>query len=156
MQQRLTPLQARQKIKYYCAYQERSHQEVKNKLYEFGLRKEDVEEILSELISEDYLNEERFARIFAGSKFRQKQWGKNKILHELKARSVSPYNIKVAMREIDEDEYASCLEKLTHEKWNVLKNEQYIIRETKTIRYMMQKGFEADQVKNVLKNLRGK
>ena len=70
--QRLTPSQARQKIKYYCAYQERSHREVKNKLYGFGLFKNDVEEILSELISEDYLNEERFARQFAGSKFRVK------------------------------------------------------------------------------------
>ena len=94
MQQRLTPLQARQKIRHYCAYQERSHADVKNKLYEYGLRTNDVDEIISELISEDFLNETRFAQLYAPSKFRQNQWGKNKIIHSLKQKNVSSYNIK--------------------------------------------------------------
>ena len=82
--QQLTKEQAHQKAKHYCAYQERCHSEVKEKLYGFGLRKSDVEDLLSKLIEEDYLNEERFAIQFAGGRFRMKQWGRIKIKYELK------------------------------------------------------------------------
>ena len=154
--QRLTPLQARQKIKYYCAYQERSHQEVKNKLYAFGLYKNDVEEIISELITEDYLNEERFARLFVGSKFRAKQWGKNKILHALKLKNVSAYNIKIAMKEIDVEEYENTLQNLCTKKWKELKQEQFIVRTVKTRNFLVQRGFEYDMIGKAIAKLREK
>src|SRR5688500_6130993 len=99
---RLTPEQAFQKIKQYCAYQERSHAEVKEKLYSFSLFKSDVESLISRLIEEDYLNEERFAKMFAGGKFRMKHWGRVKIRYELKQKQVSEYNIKKALQEIAE------------------------------------------------------
>ena len=86
---RIDKEQAFQKLKHYCGYQERSHQEAKEKLYSFGLYKQEVEELLSRLIEENYLNEERFAVAFAGGKFRMKGWGKVKILHALKEKRVS-------------------------------------------------------------------
>lgn len=102
---RLTPEQAYQKIKHYCGYQERSHAEVKEKLYSFGLWKNDVEMLLSRIIEEDYLNGERFAKAFVGGKFRMKHWGRVKIKYELKQKQVSEYNIRKAMKEINEDDY---------------------------------------------------
>src|SRR5882762_609956 len=98
---RLSQEQALQKAKHYCAYQERCHSEVKEKLYSFGLWKQEVETILSQLIEEGYLNEERFAIQFAGGKFRMKQWGRVKIKYELKQRQVSEYCVKKALKEID-------------------------------------------------------
>jgi regulatory protein len=80
-----------QKIKHYCAYQERSHAEAREKLYSFGLYRQEVETLLSQLIEENYLNEERFAVAFAGGKFRMKQWGKTKIKYELQQKRVSAY-----------------------------------------------------------------
>jgi len=154
--QKFTPQQALQKIKTYCAYQERSHQEVKEKLYSFGLYKNDVENILGELIAENYLNEERFATLFAGGKFRMKQWGRIKIANELKQRNVSAYNIRIAMQEINDEAYKNTLQKLALAKWNSLKNEQYINREVKTTRYLLQKGFEAVLIKSTLAGIRGK
>src|SRR5688500_5343884 len=121
---KLTPAQALQKVKHYCAYQERSHAEVKDKLYSMGLWKNEAETILSQLIEEDYLNEERFARMFAGGKFRMKKWGKVKIRYELKQRQVSEYNIKKAMKEIDEEEYISTFDKQFDEKLKLLKSEK--------------------------------
>ena len=91
----LTKQEALQKAKHYCAYQERCHSEVKEKLYGFGLWKNDVEDLLSTLIEEDYLNEERFAIQFAGGRFRMKQWGRVKIKYELKQKKVSDYLIKL-------------------------------------------------------------
>jgi regulatory protein len=85
----LTPDQAWQKIKHYCAYQERSHQETKDRLYGYGLSTKDVEVLLSKLIEEDYLNETRFATLFAGGHFRTKKWGRVKIAYELKQKRVS-------------------------------------------------------------------
>src|SRR5690606_33190020 len=93
--------QALQKIKQYCAYQERCHSEVRDKLYSFGLRQSEVEEMITLLIVENYLNEERFAIHFAGGKFRMKQWGKHKIKQALKLRKVSDYCINKALKDID-------------------------------------------------------
>ena len=98
---RLTKEQALPKIKHYCTYQERSHKEVKEKLYGFGLYKTDVEELLAQLIEEDYLNEERFAIQYAGGKFRMKQWGRVKIQSGLQERQVSTYCIRKAISAID-------------------------------------------------------
>ncbi|PZP52601.1 MAG: RecX family transcriptional regulator [Pseudopedobacter saltans] len=152
---RLTPSQAWDKIKYYCAYQERSHQEVKDKLYKFGLRSSDVDELLSRLIEENYLNEERFARMFVGGKFRMKHWGRIKIESELKMKRISPYNIRIAMKEIEDEAYQAILEKLTEAKWISLKGEQYIVRQVKTLRYMAQKGYETNLVSAFIQKLRG-
>jgi regulatory protein len=150
----LTPDGAFTKLKHYCAYQERSHAEVKEKLYSYGLRKTDVEILLSRLIEENYLNEERFARQFAGGKFRMKKWGRIKIIYELKQKRISPYNIKQAMEEIDELQYQSVMKKLVAERWKKLKNEQHIVRQVKTQQYLMQKGFEPNLVKAAIAELR--
>ena len=138
----LTKEQALQKLKHYCAYQERSHSEVKEKLYALGVWKKDHDEIISTLIEENYLNEERFAIAFAGGRFRIKQWGRVKIKYELKHRQVSEYCIKKAMKQIGEDEYLSVLQKLAKEKYASLKSEQWIIRKKKTSDYLIGKGFE--------------
>ena len=149
----LTKEQALQKLKHYCTYQERSHYEVKQKLYELGVRSSDHDEIIASLIDEDYLNEERFAIQFAGGKFRMKQWGKKKILYALKEKKVSDYSIKKALAQINEDDYLIVLKKLAEEKYNLLKDEQYMDRKKKTIDYLLQKGYEYENVNNILSSL---
>ena len=148
---RLTPEQAFPKLKYYCGYQERSHAEVKEKIYSYGLWKQDVEKLLSQLIEEDYLNEERFAKAFAGGKFRMKQWGKVKIKYELKQKQVSEYCIKKGLKEIDEEEYLKTLNKLLDEKSSILKTEKnMLIKKRKISDYLLQKGYERDLIMQLL------
>lgn len=142
------------RIRHYCSYQERSHQEVKEKLYGFGLRKTEVEELLATLIEEDYLNESRFAEQFAGGRFRMKKWGRVKIVYELKQRQVSTYNIKKAIAAIEEEDYLAVLQKLSDEKWDSLKNEQYLNRQAKTTHYLLQKGFELPLIKQAIAQTR--
>lgn len=149
----LTKEQALQKLKHYCTYQERSHYEVKQKLYELGVRTNDHDEMIASLIDQDYLNEERFAIQFAGGKFRMKQWGKKKILYALREKKVSDYSIKKALAEINEDDYLEVLKKLTEEKYGLLKDEQYLKRKKKTIDYLIQKGYEYDIVNKILSSL---
>jgi regulatory protein len=146
----LTKEQALQKLKHYCAYQERCHSEVKEKLYQLGVWKKDHDEIIASLIEENYLNEERFAIAYAGGKFRVKQWGRVKIRYELKQKQVSEYSIKKAMKQIDEEEYLSVLNKLAKEKYAALKSEQYLVRKKKTMDYLAAKGFEAELVRRVI------
>jgi regulatory protein len=152
----LSKEQALQKAKHYCAYQERSHYEVKEKLYSFGLYKQQVEELLSQLIEEGYLNEERFAIQFAGGKFRMKQWGRVKIKYELKQRFVSDYCIKKALKQIDEAEYLDTVRKLASKKWAVIKadSSNKFTRLAKATDYLLQKGYEPELVKKVLNELR--
>jgi regulatory protein len=142
----LTKEEAIQKLKHYCTYQERSQNEVKSKLYELGIRKADHDEIISALIENDYLNEERFARQFVGGKFRMKDWGRKKIYYGLREKGVSEYLIKIAMKEIDEDEYQKVLEELAEKKWESLKGEDYMSRKRKTMDFLLQRGFESQLV----------
>ena len=142
----LTREQALQKLKHYCAYQERCHQDVKEKLYSLGVWKRDQDEIIAGLIEENYLNEERFAIAFAGGKFRIKGWGRVKIKYELKQKQVSDYCIKKALKQIDEDEYWTLLKKTAVDKYNALKGEQYLIRKKKTMDYLIARGFESQLV----------
>ena len=149
----ITKEQALQKLKHYCTYQERSHYEVKQKLWELGVRSGDHDELIATLIDEDYLNEERFAIQFAGGKFRMKEWGKKKILYGLREKKVSDYLIKKALAAIDEEDYMKVLNKLAEEKYNSLKDEQYLERKKKTIDYLIQKGYEYDLVNKAVSSL---
>jgi regulatory protein len=143
--------QALQKIKHYCAYQERCHKEVKEKLYELGLYGKDVDELISQLIEENYLNEERFAIQYAGGKFRMNHWGKIKIKYALKQKQVSEYCIKKALTQIDDEAYNKTIEKLVADKQNILRSEKNLFVKFRKVQdYMMQKGFEPDLVKDAL------
>ena len=155
-QKHLTKEQALQKLKHYCAYQERCHSEVKEKLYALGVWKKDQDEIISTLIEENYLNEERFARMFAGGKFRMKNWGKKKIEYALKDKKVSSYSINKGLKEIDEEAYLQLLEKLTEKKYESLRSEQHLVRKKKTMDYLLQKGFEPDLISKAVNNLKSK
>jgi len=146
----VTKEQALQKLKHYCAYQERCHSEVKEKLFALGIWKKDQDEIIATLIEENYLNEERFAIAFAGGRFRIKQWGKVKIKYELKQKQVSEYSIKKALKQIPEEDYTATLKKLADEKYASLKTEQYLIRKKKTMDYLIGKGFEMELVRGVV------
>jgi regulatory protein len=134
--------QAIHRIRHYCAYQERAQQEVRDKLYELGMTKDEVEEIMSDLIAENFLNEERFAVQFAGGHFRIKGWGKVKIQHALQQKRVSSYNIKIGLKAIDGDAYLKTLEQLATKKWNSLKGERGLSRMAKTYAFLQQRGFE--------------
>ena len=150
---RLTKEQAIQKLRHYCTYQERSHSEVQQKLWELGVRKTEHDEIIASLIEDDYLNEERFAKQFVGGKFRMKDWGRKKIYYALKEKKVSDFAIKIAMKEIDEEAYQKMLEELAEKKYESLKGEQFMVRKKKTLDYLLQKGYESDLVSGVLKRL---
>lgn len=153
---RLGKEQAILSIRRFCAYQERAQQEVRDKLYEYGMTKDEVEEILSDLISENFLNEERFAFQFAGGHFRIKGWGKVKINHALKQKRVSPYNIKKALESIDLDAYDKTLNALALKKWNSLKGERGLSKMAKTQAFLYQRGFEPQLIQPILQKLNKK
>ena len=143
--------EALQKAKQYCAYQERCHSEVKEKLYSLGMYKKEVDELLSELISENYLNEERFAIQFAGGKFRIKLWGRIKIKYALKQKQVSEYCIKKGLACINETDYKKTLQKLFDQKLKTLKGEKNIfIKKRKLQDCLIQKGFETNLVSGLI------
>ena len=136
-----------QKLKQYCAYSERCHADVINKLYELKVWKKDQDEIIATLIQENFLNEERFAKIFCRGHFYNKKWGRKKITAALMQKNISSYCIKKGMQEIEASDYQNTLEKLFTEKWNSLQGEKNkFVKMTKTKNYLIQKGFEADLI----------
>lgn len=126
---------------------------MQQKLWDLGVWRVDHDEIISKLIEDDYLNEERFAKAFAGGRFRLKEWGRKKIYYGLREKKVSEYNIKIAMKEIDEAEYFKTLHKLAEKKYASLKSEQYLVRKKKTIDYLLQRGFENELINETLTRL---
>ena len=150
----ISPEQAMQKARHYCAYQERCHQEVREKLYGFGLAKNVVEQLLCQLIDEDYINEERFARQFTGGKFRMKGWGRTRIKNELRQRQVSDYCIRIALTEISDSDYEAMLEKLATAKWESLSREnESLVKMKKLQDYLLYKGYEWELVQKTIKCL---
>lgn len=138
----LTPNQAKLRAESYCAYQERSQQEVRDKLYSWGLHLEDVEQIISDLISSNFLNEERFAKAFVLGKFRIKGWGKIKIQQHLKAKRVSVPLIKIALQQIDLDDYEQKLKDLIQRKVGDELSQLSLTERAKLVRYLQSKGYE--------------
>jgi len=149
----LTKEQAIQKLRQYCAYQERSHSEVKQKLWELCVWRSEHDEIIASLIEDDYLNEERFARAFVGGKFRMKDWGRKRIYYGLKEKGIGDYLIKRAMKEIDEEHYQQTLREFARKKYESLKDDQYLVRKKKTMDYLLQKGYEPELVTGVVNSL---
>lgn len=149
----LTKEQAIQKLKQFCSYQERCHFDVKQKLYELRVPPSNHDEIIAWLIEEDYLNEERFARQFAGGKFRMKGWGRKKIYQKLMERRISPYLLKGAFADIEEEQYLQTLTSAAEKKYELLKQEQYLVRRKKTLDYLHQKGFEPELANRILNDI---
>ena len=147
----LTPLQALVKAQATCAYQERCQQEMRDKLYEWGLHSEAVENIIAQLISDNFLNEERFAKAFAGGKFRIKKWGRVKIKIELKKRKISDYCIRKGMEEISDREYMQALKEIIAKKLKENPKGQLRARYYKAAQYAISRGFESDVVWDILK-----
>ena len=132
------------KLQRYCAYQERCHEEVRSKLLDMGIYSDWREEIIVQLIEENFLNEERFARAFARGKFRIKQWGRNRIRQELKKRKISDYCLRKAMEEIEEEDYLNTLRTALIKKNISLKEEDPYRRKSKLARYAVSRGFESE------------
>lgn len=148
--QSLSVTDAQKKLEHYCAYQERCHKEVVTKLKEFGMIPAAIDIIVTKLIQENYLNETRFAQSFARGKFRIKKWGKSRILRELKIRQISPYNIKMGMKEISDTAYQETFyhlfEKRKQEVAHLSKAEQ----KKKIFSYLSYRGWEHQRIYNAL------
>lgn len=140
------------KAEHFCAYQERAQQEVRDKLYEWGLWPDAVEHIISQLIEGDFLNEERFARIYAKSKFNQKAWGRIKIKQGLKLKRIPDVLIKKALLNIDLDDYLAALTHLLQKKAATLTEKNQLKRRYKLQQYAMGRGFEAELILDILKD----
>jgi regulatory protein len=141
------------KIKNWCAYQERSQNEVRLKLFDFGLNETDVETLISKLINENFLNEERFSVAFAGGKFRIKRWGKNKIKFELRRHKVSEYCINKALNSLNHDDYLIILESVLEKKIKQIKSSNSQKTFFTVLNYAISRGFERDIVTEKLNKL---
>jgi regulatory protein len=144
-------LQAKHKIEAYCAYQDRCHYEVSNKLTQWGISGEQQDQLIADLIVNRFLDEERFAESFASGKFRIKRWGKIKIRQHLKAKFVPEVCIKKALAQINGDDYYSTLQRLAEKKATELQSERDSFKKkAKIIRYLASKGYEQDLIYDVV------
>jgi regulatory protein len=143
-------LQIKIKAENFCVYQERSHYEVRNKLYSFGLPSGDIEELISELIQSNFLNEERFAIAYTLGKFRIKHWGKNKIKQGLKLKQVPEKLISKALSQIDMKEYLKTLEMLLRKKAALFPKLDKYELDHRLIQYAAGKGYEKKLIANLL------
>ncbi len=137
----------------WCSAQDRCHSEVRYKLIEHQIYGDDLEDIISHLISEGFLNEERFARSFVRGKYRMKKWGRRKILQELKRKQISDYCIKKGMKEIDEEEYYENMMHLIQRKASTVKVKNKFDFSKKISAYMLQKGYAFDEFSEELKSM---
>lgn len=149
----ITPLQAQHKIEHYCAYQERCHEEVIQKLKSMQLDAEVIDELIVHLISNNFLNESRFASSFARGKHRIKKWGKIRITNELKQRKISNYNIQKALEGLDPDEYLELFHEIAEKHWDAITEVNILKKQKKFCDFMFRKGFETQLVFDKMRDL---
>tara|TARA_R100001369_G_C3306503_1_gene166610 strand:- start:232 stop:705 length:474 start_codon:yes stop_codon:yes gene_type:complete len=143
LQKTYTVDEAQKKLENYCAYQERCHKEVRNKLREMRMIPEAIDNIMVHLIQQNYLNEERFAKAYVRGKFRIKKWGKNRLLRELKFREISKYSIDSAMKEIDLDDYYLTLDELVIKRIDQVNEKNIYKKKKKVADYLLYRGWES-------------
>jgi len=149
-QKKWTKDTALSQIQRFCAYQERCHEEVRQKLLQHGIHGDFLEELIVSLIENNFLNEERFAFQYAGGKFRIKKWGKNKIKAALKQKNVSEYCIRESLKQINDNEYADTILYWAQKKNKELQNVTGLARKNQIYTYLVQKGFESERINEVL------
>ena len=151
----LTLDELKNRMERYCAYQERCHQEVKTKLRKIGAFGDDSDVVISHLIKNDYLNETRFAILYARSKFSIKKWGKKRIINELKQRKITIYNINKSLEQITEEDYILTFNTLAGKRWKQLKKEKEPLsqQKKKLINYLQYRGWENDLIFELLNKL---
>ena len=147
---------ALERIKSYCALQDRCQWDVLQKLSEWGLQQATKDHILELLITDKFVDEERFSVSFCRGKFRIKNWGKHKITNELKRKQISIICINIGLKEIDDNDYNQVLEKLFHQKNNILKDKSHFTRKTKIASFLIQRGFENNLVWDKIRELSDK
>ena len=145
--------EATRKLESYCAYQERCHKEVIQKLRDMRMIPEAIDQIVAHLIQENFLNEERFAQAFARGKFTIKKWGRNRIVNELKQRNISRFNIKTALKEIDSFVYLDTLDKLSKKRLSQITETNLQKRRKKLADYLLYRGWESHLVYQKIKEL---
>lgn len=148
-----TAAEAKVKIASYCAYQERCQKEVRDKLYEYGLSSIEVEKLVTFMVLEGFLNEERFARAFSRGKFRLKRWGKRRIENELKLHQLNDTCIKLGLQEIDKQEYWDTLLFIAEKKWVNIPEKDPYNRKMKLVQYLTYKGFETDLIHSAIEKI---
>jgi regulatory protein len=145
--------EAREKIQRYCAYQERSHKEVRARLFDYGLDRNDVEELIAHLITSNFLNEERYAKAFAGGKFRMKKWGRLKIIHALEAQGLTANCINSGLKEIDGDDYEKVIHDFLIRKNEEVSEENIYAQRDKISKAAILKGYEPELVWKILRTI---
>ena len=145
--------EAKKKLENFCSYQERCHKEVKEKLRELGMVQSASQEIIAQLIQEDYLNETRFAKNFARGKFRIKNWGRNRISRELKSRNISDYNIKMGMQEFTDIEYEETFYNLIEKRKKSVEHLPIDQQKKKIFSYLSYRGWEHEKIFDALNQL---
>lgn len=153
MKDHYTLPEARQKLEHYCAYQERCHEEVVQKLRSLRLGQAAIDKVVVYLIENNFLNEERFACSFTRGKHRMKQWGKIRIVNELKLRNISQYNITTALKEITAEEYLATFHALSEKQWENMQETNVLKKRKKFCDFLIRKGFETHLVYDKLNEL---
>jgi len=144
--------QATRLLENYCAYQERCHKEVEQKLYDLRMIPQAKEKILLHLMQHNFLNEERYAKSFVRGKFSIKKWGKIKITNQLKFKNISAYNIKTGLTEINEEDYLKTLQQLAEKKLPLIKESNSFKKRNKLSSFLISKGFESSLVFETVKS----
>ena len=145
--------QATQKLEHYCAYQDRCHEEVVQKLRTMKMDADEIDSVVVQLITDNFLNEERFACSYARGKHRIKHWGKIRIVNELKFRKISTTLIKIALKEIDDSEYFELFDELAVKHWEIISERNVMKKRKKFCDYFLRKGWENELIYQKVKEL---
>ena len=141
-----------EKIQSYCLYQERCIKEVKNKLFSLKVSSKSANDIIEYLIDNDYLNDERYAKMFIQGKLRIKKWGRIKLKYELRLKGIDIKIINKHINQINEEDYIKYFNEFSTNKINFLKGSKDQ-KKRSFINYFTYRGWENSLIYEKLKDI---
>ena len=152
-QKTYTVEEAQKRLERYCAYQERCHKEVNQKLYEMKMIPEARDLIIVHLLQHNFLNEERFAKAFVRGKFRIKKWGKQRLQLELKRKNINKTIVSIALKEISDENYIKTFSDLAEKKLESIRERNSQKKRKKLADYLFYRGWESQLIYDKIREL---
>ena len=141
------------KAAIYASRCEHCESEVREKLLGWGASSEETDEIMTYLIKERYIDNQRYANSYTRDKLRFNHWGKYKIGMMLRSKDICNEIIKETLGQIDEEEYLEKLEQILRDKLRSLKYSSEYEKKGKLFKFAQSRGFESSTISKVIDGL---
>ena len=146
----MTEQEAYLRLAALCAQAEHCEYEMQEKMRRWEIADDAQARVMQRLITERYVDDERFARAFANDKVKYNKWGRRKVEQAMWLKHIAEDIRQRVLDSIDDEEYIAILRPLLQQKRRSVKaHNDYELRQ-KLFKFAIGRGFTMDIIKQCI------